>query len=215
MAYALKWESMSEACEHGMTAAGSAKDEAKRDIGQMIADRVVEIRITLREHATRSMRSPEVLDGEAFDIPTTLKPEDFDWERSRPLKPWFVKRGSYSLPGFWHIEKIELCRTDVTNALCAAAPQGAPVEHAGNEAGAASRSGPVLESNVLGLVSSTPQSPAAAGSARRRGARPHKFEQTRGAMLDDLRQGRRTAAELKDTLEKNLAADYGVSRDTA
>jgi hypothetical protein len=73
----------------------------------------------------------------------------------------------------------------------------------------------VLESNVLGLVSSTPQSPAAAGSARRRGARPHKFEQTRGAMLDDLRQGRRTAAELKDTLEKNLAADYGVSRDTA
>jgi hypothetical protein len=102
MAYALKWESMSEACEHGMTAAGSAKDEAKRDIGQMIADRVVEIRITLREHATRSMRSPEVLDGEAFDIPTTLKPEDFDWERVAFTTGILAHRENRALPDRCH-----------------------------------------------------------------------------------------------------------------
>jgi DNA-binding GntR family transcriptional regulator len=34
-------------------------------------------------------------------------------------------------------------------------------------------------------------------------------------MRDDLHQGRRTPAELKDMREKNLAATYGVSRDTA
>jgi DNA-binding GntR family transcriptional regulator len=34
-------------------------------------------------------------------------------------------------------------------------------------------------------------------------------------MRDDLRQGHRTPAELKTMLEKNLAATYGVSRDTA
>jgi DNA-binding GntR family transcriptional regulator len=34
-------------------------------------------------------------------------------------------------------------------------------------------------------------------------------------MLDDLRHGRRTPAELETMLEKNLAATYGVSRDTA
>ena len=34
-------------------------------------------------------------------------------------------------------------------------------------------------------------------------------------MRDDLLQGRRTPAELKDMLEKNLAANFGVSRDTA
>jgi len=34
-------------------------------------------------------------------------------------------------------------------------------------------------------------------------------------MRDDLSQRRRTPAELKNMLEKNLAASYGVSRDTA
>jgi hypothetical protein len=217
MAYISNWESLSAARERVMTAAGLAKDEAQNDICQAIADRVVNIRAKLHKLATRGMRSSEVLEGKVFDIPTTLKPEDLDWDRSRPVNPWFVRRGAYSLPGHWHLETIELCRTDVTNALCRAALPGGPVEHAGSEAGTASRSGPALESNAVGLdpVCSSPRSPDAGGSARRRGARPQKFEQARGAMRDDLRQGRRTPAELKDMLEKNLAPTYGVSRDTA
>jgi hypothetical protein len=204
MAYTPKWESLSAACERVITAAGVAKDEAQKDICQMIADGVVNIRVKLREHATRFMRSSDVLDGEVFEIPTTLKPEDFDWEQSRPLKPWFVRRGAYSLPGYWHLEKIELWRSDITDALC---PAARPVEQVGSESGAASRSGPGLESNAVGLNRG--------GSARRRGARPRKFDQVCGAMLDDLRHGRRTPAELETMLEKNLAATYGVSRDTA
>jgi hypothetical protein len=217
MAYTPKWESLSAACERVMTAAGLAKDEAQKDICQAIADRAVDVRVKLREHATKFTRSSDVLEGPVLEIPTTLKPEDFDWDQSRPIKQWFVRRGMYSLPGFWHLAIIEVSGVDVTNELCAVAPRGGPVEHDGSDAGAASRSGPALDRNPVGLdpASSSPGSSAPGGSARRRGARPQKFEQVCGAMRDDLRQGRRTPAQLKDMLEKDLAATYGVSRDTA
>jgi hypothetical protein len=205
MAYDSKWGLMSPVCERVMMPpTGLPEDEAQNDICQAIADRAVNIRVTLQKHATRGSRSSDVLEGKDLEIPTTLKPEDFDWEQSRPLKPWFVRRGTYSLPGYWHLEKIELCRTDVINALC---PAARPVEQGGSEPSAASRSGPRLESNAVDLNRGA--------SARRRGARPRKFEQVCGAMRDDLRQGRRTPAELETMLEKNLAATYGVSRDTA
>ena len=60
-----------------------------------------------------------------------------------------------------------------------------------------------------------PRKPGAAGPGRRRGARPEKFEQAKDAMRNDIQQGRLTVAELDNMLEKNLAAKYGVSRDTA
>jgi hypothetical protein len=34
-------------------------------------------------------------------------------------------------------------------------------------------------------------------------------------MRNDLQQGRHTVAQLKNMLEKDLSANYGVSRDTA
>jgi hypothetical protein len=34
-------------------------------------------------------------------------------------------------------------------------------------------------------------------------------------MRDDIQQGRRTVAQLEDMFEKDLSANYGVSRDTA
>jgi DNA-binding GntR family transcriptional regulator len=54
-----------------------------------------------------------------------------------------------------------------------------------------------------------------AGPGRRRGARPHKFEQTKEAMRNDIQTGKVTVAELENMLEKQLAVRYGVSRDTA
>jgi DNA-binding GntR family transcriptional regulator len=50
---------------------------------------------------------------------------------------------------------------------------------------------------------------------RPRGAKPKKLEQVKEAMRDDIWQGRRTVAELSNMREKVLAAEYGVSRDTA
>jgi len=66
-----------------------------------------------------------------------------------------------------------------------------------------------------GPRSTAGRKPGAAGPARRRGARPQKFEQASNAIRDDIQHGRRTVADLENMLEKNLATNYGVSRDTA
>jgi len=49
----------------------------------------------------------------------------------------------------------------------------------------------------------------------KRGPRPKKLEQVKDTMRRDIREGRYTRATLRAMLEKNLAATYGVSRDTA
>jgi len=49
----------------------------------------------------------------------------------------------------------------------------------------------------------------------RGGRRPRKRNQVKAAMNEDLEQGRLTASALKNMLEKNLADEYGVSRETA
>jgi len=49
----------------------------------------------------------------------------------------------------------------------------------------------------------------------RRGAKPVKLERVKEAMKNDIRQGRRTVTELSNMREKDLAAEYDVSRYTA
>ena len=91
--------------------------------------------------------------------------------------------------------------------------------HASSETPATSISWPALsqEMPVGSSRRSTarPRKSGAAGPARRRGARPQKFELTKNAMWNDIQQGRLTVVQLRDMLEKNLATNYGVSRDTA
>jgi hypothetical protein len=91
------------------------------------------------------MTSKAVLDGNAFEI-TKLKPHDLDWEGSRPLKPWTVRRGSYPIPGDWELAWIELSRTDVTNVLCCAGTHGELPQPTSSETGERRKSGPKLES---------------------------------------------------------------------
>ena len=68
---------------------------------------------------------------------------------------------------------------------------------------------------ITPIPCATSKSPAEASLRRPRGAKPKKLEQVKEAMRRDIREGRRTMAELSDMLEKDLAAAYGVSRDTA
>src|SRR5262245_28553875 len=197
-----------------MTAAELSKEEAKADICRAIAHRAVKIQGQLKKHTTRPMRASNVLEGKDFEIPTTIRSEDLDWERSRPVKPWLVSRGMFDPAGYWELEWIELSRDDVTHVLCTEQP-GESVRRAPTNATSPSR--PELERNAIapGPRSSDPQSPSAAGSPRRRGPRPKKLEQAKTAMRNDIQQGRRPVAELKNMLEKNLQEAYGVSRDTA
>jgi len=115
-----------------MEAAQVSKDRAQADICQAIADGNVKIRGKLRRHTTRPMHSSAMLQGTAFEIPTDIKSADLDWERSRPVRPWMVRRGAYSLPGHWDLEWIELFATDVTNALCTLLKPGKTASGAGS-----------------------------------------------------------------------------------
>jgi hypothetical protein len=57
--------------------------------------------------------------------------------------------------------------------------------------------------------------PAPPHVARPRGRKPKKLDQVKQAMREDIRLGRLTPVALRDMREKNLAARYDVSRDTA
>jgi hypothetical protein len=52
-------------------------------------------------------------------------------------------------------------------------------------------------------------------NTRRRGRRPEKLLKVMEEMRSDIRQRRRTVRDLNDMLEKELAEEYSVSRDTA
>jgi hypothetical protein len=57
--------------------------------------------------------------GSDVDIPTHLKPSDFDWQRSRPLKPWRdIRQGFDMLAALWHLEWMEVSRDDVSKVVC-------------------------------------------------------------------------------------------------
>jgi hypothetical protein len=47
-----------------------------------------------------------------------IVPGDFDWQESRPLKPWRDPQGSFTFFD-WHCDRLELCSADVTRVLIA------------------------------------------------------------------------------------------------
>jgi hypothetical protein len=200
MGYKSIWWTLSEVLERVKMATGDTEDEVKANICRGIADGAINFRGKLRKHITKPMISSAVLAGDRFEIPDEIKPGELDWPNSRPLKPLLVRRDRFEIPGHWELEQIMLSSCDVTNHLCGPGRQGVV-----NDSAASGRQ-PVLGSEDL----------SASGSARSRGPRPKKLQQTIDAMRNDIREGRRTAAELEAMLEKTLPANYGgVSRDTA
>ena len=215
MPYVPAWERLADAISR-VTAGRRPKDLAQIDLCRAIADGKVNIRCKLKRHTT-GFTSKAVLEGKDFEIRTEIKPAGLDWETSCPVKPWLVRRGSYSIPGHWSLEWLEVCRADVTKALCAAKEQDENTRHASRET-PASTSPLALESQEMPVGSgrrSTAGPRKSGGPGRHRGVRPQKFEQTKEAMRNDLQQGRITVAQLEDMLEKNLATKYRISRDTA
>jgi hypothetical protein len=200
------WDRLADAVRCGM-AAGHTEAEAQSDLCHAICDRAVKLRVHLGKSATTPMTSRgTVVDGEDVEIPPQLSAGDIDWNNSRPLKPWPLRRER--MPRLtragccWHIERMEVSRNDVTRLFGGA--QGAHEQ--------AMRKG---TQRVRGGSSPGREPTADYESARRRGAKPKKFERVREAMMSDIQQGRRSGAELGDMLEKELSASYGVSRDTA
>src|SRR5262249_29700614 len=153
-------------------------------------------------------RPKRILEGKDFELPAKIEPAHFDWEKSRPLKLWVVRREIFGFPGLWEVEWIEVCRADVMNVLCTPAERRAPAEYTSSKTGTKSTSPPAFDGQEMPVSSGRgstagPRTPSAAGPGRRRGVRPHKFEQTKEAMRNDIQQGLFTVAELKNMREKD------------
>jgi hypothetical protein len=146
MAYVSEWERLDDAANRIM-ATGLSKDETQTDICRAVSDRAVRIRAKLRKHTSRQLLASEtVLEGKDFDIPIELKPEDLDWEKSRPVKPWFLRHGRSVQWGHWDLEWIELSGRDVSSILCAGGKkEGRAAQRASSKTSATSRSRPAFE----------------------------------------------------------------------
>lgn len=202
--YVSIWDRLPDAVRCVM-AAGHTEAEAQNDLCHAICDRAARVRLHLGKSATTGMKAyGTVVDGEDVEIPTHLSAGDMDLNNSRPLKPWPLRRERmpHLTRGgcYWHIERMEVLRNDVTRLFGGAQGAGEQTVRKGTQ-------------RVRG--GSSPGREPTVKSARRRGAKPKKFERVREAMRSDIQQGRRSGAELGDMLEKELSASYGVSRDTA
>ena len=90
MRYVPEWERLPEALVRVMEASQLTREDAQADICRAIADGRIKIRGKLDKHAMKPMTATEVLEERYLRLPAELKPEDFDWEGSRPVKPWQV-----------------------------------------------------------------------------------------------------------------------------
>jgi hypothetical protein len=207
MAYTPRWERLSDALARVIEATGLSQAEAQADICRAIEDGTIDIQGELGTYMHGGTAGSTILQGNAFKVPKNLKAEHLDWVRSRPTGLWLVQREAFRRPGHWSLNWVELFRADVTSALCAAELGHGAI--------------PLASSDSLKIVQTGQVRPVApgqsggSGPARRRGPRPVKFERAKNAMKDELKMGRRTVDDLENMLEKDLAAEYGVSRETA
>jgi hypothetical protein len=116
--YPRKWERLLDALSQVMNA-GFTESDAKQFICNGIADRAIEIQLGLGQHIKRYMSAHgKRLSGADIDIPARLNPPDFDFENSRPKKPWPIPREkNRNLVGYWVIDWIELSREDIINLI--------------------------------------------------------------------------------------------------
>ncbi len=127
MAYDPVWQRLPDALAQVVTATGQTNEEAKIDICRAIADGAIKLRAKLDRHTTKGFRTSDTaLVGGDFQLPSQLGPSDFDWEQSRPIGAWFLRRERSRVPGYWDLSWIELSRADVQTVLCASTVDAAP-----------------------------------------------------------------------------------------
>jgi hypothetical protein len=159
MRYVSQWERLPAVLARVMETGGLTREEAQADICVAIADGRIKIRGKLDKHAMKPLTATEVLEGRYLLVSTDLKPEDFNWEESRPVKPWVVTPEGSRVPGPWHLEWIKLSRFDVTDALCGVGRQAerAPALPSHYNARATSRNRPAFQRAQRAIAELYPQ----------------------------------------------------------
>ena len=214
MTYVSPWERLADARDRVMAATGCLREAAETDICRAIADGALHLHAKLGRHTSRHVfASKTVLDQAAFHISHKLDRESLDWEQSCPRQPWLVKRGHFSTPGHWGLEWIELSREDVTHALCTPQAEDASARSSPSRSDVAD----IPRTKHCGWrpAATIPAKPSEGVAARPRGRRPEKLEKVAEAMRQGIQNGQRSVEDLDRMREKDLAATYGVSRDTA
>ena len=112
--YTPDWEPIADALKR-VVATGVSEDEAKTDLCRAMADRKIDVRVTIA--ATGQV----FWDGN-IGVPPHLKPSDLDWVHSRPLTQWPIgPRPGEHYTWNWRdrpIDLIELSTSDVSRILC-------------------------------------------------------------------------------------------------
>jgi hypothetical protein len=119
MAYVPLWERLADALKRVM-AAGASEAEAKADLCHAMADRKIGVRIRIAGNADYDRG--KLFSRGNVSVPSHLVLGDFDWERSRPLKPWAIgpMPGQHYAWLGWKdhpIDLIELWTADVAEVL--------------------------------------------------------------------------------------------------
>lgn len=124
---------------------GLSEALAKAEIASAICGRSIEFQGALGRRDTHgSVSHGTVFEGRKFQVPVDLKPDDFDWELSRPHKAWWVPR-EYSPYGWWSLYWIELLESDVAEVCGAFGKRSPSVEKAASGKGRAKRTKPAHE----------------------------------------------------------------------
>jgi hypothetical protein len=104
-------------------ATGLAKKEAQVDISNAIADGKIRVRVTFADRSSRITRTFTGTEGD-FKVPIHLRPGDFHWRRSQPVKSWLtVTREWISRSGEKHSLSILLIEVRTADVMdCVAKP---------------------------------------------------------------------------------------------
>jgi hypothetical protein len=111
------WEWLADALNR-VVAIGIHESEAKIELCKAVADRKIAVRVKIAASETGIPRS--LFYDDNVQVPPHLKPDDFDWEQSRPRQRWPVGPvgpQSYTYP-YWEwkrrqVDLVELATSDV------------------------------------------------------------------------------------------------------
>jgi hypothetical protein len=216
VAYVRVWESLGDTLKR-VISSGLSRKEAKTDLCHAIADRKIGIRLTVafetdaftayRQMVTKAQGlgsypkhpadAAEYFEGANVKVPSMLKPNDFDWQKSRPRKPWPIRprggrRGEWKwcLPSLIELRTAEVLSWILETYRNATEKAGRPTAATAPESAATMR--PTPESKIEEAIS------AAYDTAEQEKSKPPNLKEIAKPVQDALRaegyeaSGRRT-----------------------
>jgi hypothetical protein len=130
MVYVRDWLQLSPALDEFIEITGIQKRSAKITLCDLLADRKIGVQATVAADMFDSVRT---VADQNIEIPSHLKPKDFDWKASRPLnlwsigpRPWRAEERHAFARRLRQITRLELRAIDVIGWAKKLSKQGEP-----------------------------------------------------------------------------------------